>query len=125
MEESLTNEQPVFEQVQILERNIEPSKQNEPLLNRNIQLGKIDKKEFAIIGQRLSKAMELRFFPEAHGCGIPNKHGLEEFKKLEAIMTLSGSKDGFVRTINQTSINKTDIKQNQGGILGKLFAPKQ
>lgn len=113
-----------FNSVQLFEKNIEPDKQNQSFLNRNFQLGRVEPKELNMFSYRMQRGIDFLNFPNEHGGFLTRKYGEELIKKNEALLVLSGSIRGFVREINQSSLNNSKIQQETRGMLSDLFQKK-
>lgn len=109
--------------IQLKEKSIEPSRDKTEFLTRNLQLGNIQKKESLFLAHNMDKSIEMLNFPHDEGGWLTREIGSRNQQKVETMLVLSGSVDGFVRRINQTQINDQTIKDNSkksffGGLLG-------
>lgn len=111
----------IFNGIQLLEKNVEPENRNQDFLNRNFQLGKIDKTQFGMFSYRMQRGIDFLTFPREQGGFLTAQYGAEFIKKNEALLVLSGSVGGFVRDINQTNKSDAKVEQQSSGMFGSMF----
>ena len=114
----------VFNPVQLQEKNIEPSRENQPFLNRNFQLGNIPAKSFSRFAYQAKRAIQFANFPFEHGGFLTEQYGEEKLKESEMILVMSGSVDSNVRQSNNTYQTHQKQELTQKGALSGMFAKK-
>jgi len=117
----MSEEQRVFNGVQLQEKNIEPSSENQPWLNRNFQLGNVEARDFKMMAHRMQRGIDFGSFPHDQGGFLSEHYGLELIKKNEALLVMTGSIKGFVRDINQTQKTDQKLEQRSRGMLSGMF----
>jgi predicted phosphohydrolase len=120
MNEYINNEESerVYSHLQIQQKQIDPNNQIFKEINRNLQLGQIDKKEYKELKIAAEKLLILNKYPSI----LMQKEAREIMEMLNTRLVLSGSVEGFVRKqINtQTNIQKV-TQENKGGVLRGIF----
>lgn len=114
----------VFNPVQLQEKNIEPSRRNQQGLNRNFQLGNIPKNSFKSFSYQAKRSVEFGNFPHDFGGFLTQKYAEEKLKTNELLMVMSGSIEGFVRVNNNTFQTNQKLEQTQKGALSGMFSKK-
>lgn len=113
------NNMNIYSQLQIQQKLVEPDNKVLGILDRNLQLGYINEREFhfysgmlnraIILGQNKSPLFQNEFVTTVHF--------------LEGNLVLSGSKDGKVRdSLNtHTQIQKQDYREQKNGFFSGVF----
>ncbi|MEX1384438.1 hypothetical protein [Lutibacter sp.] len=114
-------------QVEIEGRLIEPAIQGNDIngINRNLQLGNLRERELSRLQSLEEFAMVLEKVPVCMGGNILAKWAEDARFKKHHFLVLSGSKNGFVRTMSRTSIQEASMNNNTGGIFKGLMRPKR
>ena len=124
MTEQATNEQiQIWSQIQLENQKINPAnqKQNELYLNRNLQLGNLDKPTFKDLQIKSDKAL---VFADTNN-QLYKRYAQRTLNKNEYTNVLSGSKYGFVRTSLNTTIQRQELKDESPRGLSGLFSRKK
>lgn len=112
--------------IQLKEKSVEPETRETNFLTRNLQLGNIEKREFFFHSHRTDKALELKSIPKEYGGWLTEEIGKRNIRKIETQMVLSGSVDGFVRRMNQTTISdQTITDKSKKPFFSSLFGGSQ
>ena len=124
MTEQATNEQiQIWSQIQLENQKINPAnqKQNELYLNRNLQLGNLDKPTFKDLQIKSDKAL---VFADTNN-QLYKRYAQRTLNKNEYTNVLSGSKYGFVRTSLNTTTQRQELKDESPRGLSGLFSRKK
>ena len=124
MTEQATNEQiQIWSQIQLENQKVNPAnqKQNELYLNRNLQLGNLDKPTFKDLQIKSDKAL---VFADTNN-QLYKRYAQRTLNKNEYTNVLSGSKYGFVRTSLNTTIQRQELKDESPRGLSGLFSRKK
>jgi len=108
--EEVTRIHNYLDAISLKEKSVEPDKDNNKFLTRNMHLGNIQKREFFFHSHRFDVAQTMMAIPFAHGGWLTAKVGNRNIQKLEGNLVLSGSVDGFVRRMNQTTISDQTLR---------------
>jgi dTDP-4-dehydrorhamnose 3,5-epimerase-like enzyme len=114
----------IFNGVQLQEKNIEPSRDNQGFLSRNFQLGNIQEKTFIKLGYQTQRAIEFQNFPYSYGGFLTERYAQEKLHTSEALLVVSGSIKGFVRESNNTAQQIQKLEQTNKGALSSMFGKK-
>lgn len=108
----------VYSHLDIQSKIIEPDKDIFQHINRNFQLGFIDRRDFLQLSFLLERSLIMMQYPSP----LMQRQALENLQLINSKLVLSGSIDGNVRTgINtHTNINKM-TQENKGGVLSGVF----
>jgi hypothetical protein len=108
----------VYSHLQIQQKQIDPSNKIFQDINRNLQLGNIDKNEY----RELKIAVERLLIMNKYTSPLMQKEARELMEMLNTRLVLSGSVKGFVRTMinTHTNINKV-TQETKGGALSGIF----
>jgi hypothetical protein len=108
----------VYSHLQIQQKQIDPSNKILEEINRNLQLGNIDGREY----EHKKIILDTLLIMKNHPSPLMRKEALFFLQKINTDLVLSGSKDGFVRKeINtHTNINKV-TQETKGGALSGIF----
>jgi hypothetical protein len=118
----MSEDRGVFNQVQLQEKNIEPSTKNQDFLNRNFQLGNIQSNTFVRLAYQLKRAIEFDNFPINYGGFLTKQYALEKHKMNEGLLVMSGSIKGFVRESNNTVRSDQKLEQSSKNAFSGMFA---
>jgi len=126
MTENTTQEQQaaIWSQLQLENQKINPANKqnNDDYLNRNLQLGNLDRGTFEEL--RLKSDRALIFLNTSNPLYLNN--GYRTLKKNEYVNVLSGSKAGFVRTSLNTQTQRQEMKdETKRGFSFGLFGKKK
>lgn len=114
----------VFSPVQLQEKNIEPSRDNQPFLNRNFQLGNIPKQSFSRFAYQAKRAIQFANFPYSEGGFLTEQYAEEKLKEAEMLLVISGSVDSNVRKSNNTYQTNQKQELTQKGPLSGMFGKR-
>jgi|SRR6056297_754338 len=112
----------IWSQIQLENQKINPAnkKNNESYINRNLQLGNLDKATFQVLQLRADKAL---LFADTQS-EIYKRYAQRTLSRNEYTNILSGSKYGFVRTSINTTTQRQELKDESPTGLRGLFAGK-
>lgn len=111
METDQNMQESAFSDIQIQEKNVEPENRLTPnIITRNLQLGNVPRQEMRFYNHRIERAMDLLSFPQNQNGWLYTQMGRQLIEKNDVIMVMSGSTNGFVRTINNTRSIQQKIK---------------
>ena len=109
----------IYSQLQIQQKLVEPDTKVLGLLDRNLQLGFIDDREFRFYGGMLNRAIIIGQNPSP----LYKNEFMTTLHFLESNLVLSGSKHGHVRdSLNtHTQIQKQDYREQKNGFFSGVF----
>lgn len=110
----------IWSQIQLENQKINPhqTEDNARRINRNLQLGNLDHRQFFHLSIKANKALQFANSTNP----IYRKYGLSVLDSIEHTNVLSGSKGGFVRQSLNTQIQKQELKDNsKRGLFDGLF----
>ena len=99
-----------YSSVQLFEKQIEPDRNLTIRLNRNFQLGNIPKQEMKFYFHKVERTIDLLNYPPERNGWMYERFAVREIEKLDTVFVMSGSSDGFTRTINNTRTNVQRLK---------------
>jgi len=108
----------VYSHLQIQQKQIDPSNKIFQDINRNLQLGNIDKKEY----MELKIMVERLLIMNKYSSPLMQREAREIMEVLNTRLVLSGSVRGFVRQMinTHTNVNKVTL-ETKGGVLSGVF----
>jgi 16S rRNA A1518/A1519 N6-dimethyltransferase RsmA/KsgA/DIM1 with predicted DNA glycosylase/AP lyase activity len=114
--------------IEIESRLVEPDMQTnrDEGINRNLQLGNINKKDLFRLQALEEHAMILSRVPTCLGGDIFDKWAKDTRAKKHHFLVLSGSDRGFVRRMARTNISEGKMQTEQsGGLFSGLIKSKK
>lgn len=121
MSEEMNNAQAqIWSQIQLENQKINPhqTEENARRINRNLQLGNLDHRQFFHLSIKAQKALQFASSTNP----IYRRYGLSVLDAIEHTNVLSGSKGGFVRQSLNTQIQKQELKEeSNNGLFSGLF----
>lgn len=118
------NDTPV-DAIELTGMMIDPDKDNVlSSINRNDQLGFIKFKEAYFCQALEEHALVVENIPANFGGNIFKKWGRMARLKKHHFLVLSGSRNGFVRRMEKTRINKDEQKLENDNVFSRLFNSK-
>jgi hypothetical protein len=110
-----------WSEIQLKEKLVDPSIVNKKELNRNLQLGFIDKQLFKDLSRKTYRANIFLTYDDE----ISQEYGISNLKNNEEQLVMSGSIGGKVRdSLNTTNQNQRYYEERSGMFSG-LFKRKQ
>jgi len=99
-----------FDAVSLHEKNIEPDRAiSGDVASRNWQMGNLSNTDFKAMSLQINNALDYMDIPYNQGGFLTSEVGENILRKVDIIILLSNSKDGFVRKSN--SSNKITIEK--------------
>jgi len=118
-------QQAIWSQLQLENQKINPatSEINNAYLNRNLQLGNLDRETFRQLSLKADRAL---LFSSSRTNPIYVHNGLRSLSKIQFVNVLSGSKNGFVRTSLNTQTQRQELKdETKKGFAGIFSRDKR
>jgi len=112
--QAMNNNMPVDE-TEIRARLIEPEQSLDAeggVINRNLSLGNLKATDLKWLHDMEVTRQNLTMIPESQGGDIFNRWGVKLSLEKNHYLVLSGSKGGFVRRIEKTNIQSTNVSSS-------------